>query len=158
MTDETGLASQQVARFMGTFEQSLDDRGRLILPAKFRERLGEIVVVVKGRGKYLLVFPLEAWEAISRQMDALSVTSEEDFSVIQLLYSFASDEEIDRQGRILIPANLRGYANLKDSVVVEGLNTRFAIWDKANWDIQARVTETGSSRSYRRLDERGIVL
>lgn len=143
---------------MGHFEQSLDDRGRLNLPAKFREKLDDVVVIVKGKGKYLIGYPLQEWERISQSLDSLSVTADDDFSALELLYSFASEEEIDKQGRILIPASLRQDAGIKDTVVIEGLSTRFLIWDKQNWDIQRRVLESLGPQLIQHLDQRGIKL
>ena len=156
--DEREKPAQRVSRFMGHFEQSLDDRGRLSLPAKFREKLDDVVVIAKGKGRYLLGFPLPEWEAISVGMDQLTTTNEEHFSALELVYAFASDEEIDKQGRILIPAVLRQYAELKDSVIIEGLNKRFAIWDKHNWDIQQRVLDATGPRIIQGLGDRGIKL
>jgi MraZ protein len=156
--DEKSQPAQPITRFLGHFELSLDDRGRLNLPARFRELLDDVVVISRGKERCLVGYSALEWERISVSLDALSITNDDNFRSLELLYAFSSDEEIDKQGRILIPANLRQYAEISNEVVVHGLNTRFVIWSKDNWNIEQRVLDKIGPDLVKRLEQHGVRL
>ncbi|MEA3346334.1 MAG: division/cell wall cluster transcriptional repressor MraZ [Chloroflexota bacterium] len=119
--------------FLGTFEHTLDDKGRVILPAKFRAELGQGVVITQGLDRCLFLFPMDEWTPLAERISDLSLTDPKARNLRRLIFSEASDAVPDRQGRILIPARLREYANLNGQVVITGLNTYIEIWDTEAW-------------------------
>jgi MraZ protein len=155
--DRTPQASRS-ARFMNYFEHTLDDRGRVSLPAKYRDALNDVVVVTRGPRNFLVCYPWPEWERVLASLDNFSVTNRQQLRALQLICGTSSREEIDKQGRVLIPANLRRYAGIKDEVVIEGLNTRFAIWDKAAWQANQIVLDSENDRIVQDLDEHGVIL
>jgi MraZ protein len=120
--------------FLGTHTPRLDDKGRLILPAKFRDELAGGVVITKGQEHCLYVFPIAEFQ---RQADALAaqpVTNKAARAYSRVFFAGAHDEVPDRQGRVTIPSHLREYAGLDRELVVIGASTRVEIWDKQSWD------------------------
>ncbi len=119
--------------FLGTHQPRLDDKGRLFLPAKFRELLAGGVVITKGQEHCLFVFPREEFARITAAMRAAPLSNKEARDYIRVFLSGASDEVPDRQGRITVPAPLRAYARLSKDCVVIGMGSRVEIWDAAAW-------------------------
>ena len=120
--------------FLGTHSPRLDEKGRLILPAKFREQLEEGVVVTRGQERCLYVFPVAEFTRLAEQLRQAPVTSKQARDYLRVFLSGASDEAIDRQGRVTIPAALRTYAGLTRDCAVIGAGQRVEIWDAAAWD------------------------
>jgi MraZ protein len=120
--------------FLGTYSPRLDDKGRLILPAKFREQLEAGVVVTRGQERCLYVFPLAEFERLADQLRQAPVTSKQARDYLRVFLSGASDESMDKQGRITIPPTLRTYAGLGREVAVIGAGQRVEIWDAAAWE------------------------
>ena len=121
--------------FLGTHAPRLDDKGRLILPAKFREQLEPGVVVTRGQERCLYLFPVAEFERLAEQLRQAPVTSKQARDYLRVFLSGASDEVPDRQGRITIPANLRSYAGLTRDCAVIGAGQRVEIWDSTAWDV-----------------------
>ena len=119
---------------VGEFQHNIDAKGRMIMPAKFREELGEKFVVTKGLDKCLFVFAATEWEKLDKQLSELSLSKGR--KTQRFFYGGMTDCEIDKQGRVLVPANLREYAGLEKDVVVVGLARRAEIWSKTEWDKQ----------------------
>jgi MraZ protein len=119
--------------FLGTHSPRLDDKGRLILPAKYREELAGGLVLTKGQDGCLYVFPAGEFQRITDALRTAPVTAKAVRDYSRVLFASASDEELDRQGRITIPAGLREYAHLDRDCVVIGANTRLEIWDSSAW-------------------------
>jgi MraZ protein len=119
--------------FLGTHTPRLDDKGRLILPAKYREELSAGLVLTKGQERCLYVFPVSEFGRITDALRTAPVTAKAVRDYSRVFFASASDEELDRQGRITIPAGLREYAGLDRDCVVIGANTRLEIWDAAAW-------------------------
>ena len=118
---------------MGEFRHNLDTKGRLILPAKIRENLGEKFIITKGIDKCLFVYPLNEWESIIQKYRELPNTKEaRDF--MRFFLSGASECEFDRLGRINISEPLLKYASLNRECVIIGVNERLEIWNKDLWD------------------------
>ena len=119
--------------FLGTHSPRLDDKGRMFLPAKYREDLASGVVITKGQERCLYVFPAEEFARITEALRAAPVTAKAVRDYSRVFFASASDEAPDKQGRVTIPQGLRDYAGLQRECVVIGANTRLEIWDSAAW-------------------------
>jgi MraZ protein len=119
--------------FLGTHEPRLDEKGRLILPAKFREELSTGLVITKGQERCLYVFPASEFATITETLRQAPVTAKSARDYQRVMFAGAHDEIPDRQGRVTIPQGLRTYAGLERECVVIGANTRVEIWDSAAW-------------------------
>jgi MraZ protein len=120
--------------FLGTHTPRLDDKGRLILPAKYRDELAPGLVLTKGQDRCLYVFPEPEFSRITEALRTAPVTAKAVRDYSRVFFASASDEMPDKQGRITIPAGLREYAALQRDCVVIGANTRLEIWDSAAWE------------------------
>lgn len=120
--------------FLGTYTPRLDEKGRLILPAKFREDLANGVVLTRGQERCIYVFGAREFENVHQQMRQAPLTSRQARDYIRVFLSGASDEIPDKQGRVTIPANLREYAGLDRDVTVIGAGDRAEIWDTEAWN------------------------
>ena len=119
--------------FMGEYQHSLDKKGRIILPARFRELLGEKFVITRGLDNSLFVYPQEEWKSLENKLKALPFTKADARAFTRFFFSGAVECETDKQGRVLIPNNLREYAFLDKEVVVIGVSNRMEIWSKEKW-------------------------
>lgn len=120
--------------FLGTHSPRLDDKGRLFLPAKYRDELSGGLVITKGQERCLYVFGLEEFQRITEALRTAPVTAKAVRDYSRVFFASASDEVPDKQGRITIPPALRTYAGLARDCVVVGANTRLEIWDSAAWE------------------------
>ena len=118
---------------IGEFEHSLDAKGRLIMPAKLREAIGDKFVVTKGLDGCLFAFSIEEWSNFEEKLKSLPLSNRNSREFTRFFLSGATECEIDKQGRFLIPTNLRETASLQKEVVIIGVGTRIEIWDKAKW-------------------------
>ncbi|NLN16660.1 MAG: division/cell wall cluster transcriptional repressor MraZ [Firmicutes bacterium] len=120
--------------FMGEYQHTLDNKGRLIIPAKFRAGLGERFIVTRGLDGCLFAYPLKEWEILESKLKELPLTKSDARSFVRFFFSGASECELDKQGRIMLPANLREYAQMTKDVVVIGVANRVELWSKELWD------------------------
>ncbi|WP_283133589.1 division/cell wall cluster transcriptional repressor MraZ [Rhizohabitans arisaemae] len=120
--------------FLGTHQPRLDDKGRLFLPAKYREELAEGLVITKGQERCLYVFPVEEFQRLTEALRTAPVTAKAVRDYSRVFFASASDEVPDKQGRVTIPSGLRDYAGLSRDCVVIGANTRLEIWDAQAWE------------------------
>ncbi|MGB9607538.1 MAG: division/cell wall cluster transcriptional repressor MraZ, partial [bacterium] len=122
--------------FTGLFVHSLDDKGRLILPAKFRLLLGESFYLTKGIGGCVFVFTEDSWRQLAEQLNRLSFLDRNAVILQRLFVGGAEEASCDKQGRLAIPISLREYAGLKENseVVIMGIGNRIEIWSKERWD------------------------
>ncbi len=127
--------------FLGTHAPRLDEKGRLILPAKYREELAGGVVITKGQERCLYVFPQGEFARITEALRAAPVTAKAVRDYSRVFFASASDELPDKQGRITVPPALRSYAGLQRDCVVIGANTRLEIWDTQAWDTYLAAQE-----------------
>jgi MraZ protein len=142
--------------FLGEYEHNIDDKGRLAVPARFREELSDGVVITRGFDHCLMGFPRSMWEQLSQQVSALSLGQGDARNLRRLLFSGAADFQLDRQGRVLIPQNLRDYAGLDDQVIVAGLNTHFEIWSRGRWREVLDTLDVNGSAIAEQLAALGI--
>ncbi|GBD63433.1 mraZ protein [Tetragenococcus halophilus subsp. halophilus] len=126
---------------MGEFEHSIDTKGRLIVPSKLREQLGEKFVVTRGLDGCLFGYPQTEWEKLEEKLDQMPLAKKDARSFVRFFYSAATECEIDKQGRINIPNTLRKHASLEKNCVIIGVSTRIEIWDKKRWDDFSEETE-----------------
>lgn len=119
--------------FMGEFQHSVDAKGRLIIPAKLRDGLGERFIATKGLDKCLFVFPQAEFESLSQKLRGLGMGTSAARAFNRLFFSGAVECELDPQGRILLPANLREYACIEKDCVIVGVENRVEIWAQERW-------------------------
>lgn len=126
---------------LGTHTPKLDDKGRIILPAKFRDELADGVVITRGQEHCLYVFSAKEFQDVHDKVRQAPVTSEEARRYLRVFLSGASDETPDKQGRVLVPALLREYADLTKELVIIGVGSRAEIWDAAAWQTYLASNE-----------------
>jgi MraZ protein len=131
--------------FLGTHAPKLDEKGRLFLPAKYRDELSGGVVITKGQERCLYVFPLAEFTRITEALRDAPVTAKGVRDKTRILFASASDEIPDKQGRITVPPALRTYAGLQRDCAVIGANTRLEIWDAQNWEAYLAAQEDSYS-------------
>ena len=119
--------------FLGTHHPRLDEKGRMFLPAKFRDDLAEGLVMTKGQERCLYVWPRDEFARLTEQARQAPVTSKSARDYLRMLFAGASDEVPDKQGRVTVPPALRAYAGLTKDCVVIGANDRLEIWDAEAW-------------------------
>ncbi|HHW43759.1 division/cell wall cluster transcriptional repressor MraZ [Desulfofundulus thermobenzoicus] len=119
--------------FMGEYQHTIDAKGRLIIPARFREGLGEKFILTKGLDGCLFAYPPQEWAALEKKMRSLPFTKADARAFVRFFFAGACECEVDKQGRILIPGNLREYAGLEKDVVVIGVSSRVEIWSAGRW-------------------------
>lgn len=118
---------------LGEYNHTLDDKGRVSIPAKFRDDLGSTFIVTKGLDNCLFVYSKKEWETFEEKLKTLPLTNPNARNFIRFFFAGATECELDKQGRINIPQNLREYALLKKDVYIVGVSTRVEIWDKEKW-------------------------
>lgn len=123
--------------FYGANYNTLDAKGRLIIPKQFREQLGESFMMTKGLDGCLYVFPMSEWNSFEEKLAALPLTNKNARAVVRHFAAGATLCEMDKQGRILVPEVLRDFAHLQRDVVVEGSMKRIEIWSREQYDRQA---------------------
>ena len=128
--------------FYGEFDHTLDAKGRVIIPAKLREALGETFVITKGLDGCLFVYPMEQWKALEEKLQTLPLSEPRARAFSRFFFSGATDSELDKQGRVMIPPNLREHAGLKKDVVIAGTGNRLEIWDKEKRESYFEQSQT----------------
>ena len=126
---------------LGTYEHRIDPRGRIAIPARFREELKPGLVLSQGFDRCINLYPLKTWQEMADKYAAPLITREKLRRRSRFIFSPAFTEELDRLGRVLLPAPLRQYAQIKDVVVIAGVNTYIEIWSKDNWDVEKAATD-----------------
>jgi MraZ protein len=141
---------------LGEYQHNLDTKGRMAIPAKFRDKLTAGAIITRGIDNCLFVFANPEWDALAKKLIALPLAQANSRAFVRLMLAGATDVEIDNQGRILIPDYLRKYAGLKKEVVVAGLYNRIELWDEAVWQSYKAKTESSSEEIAEKLGELGI--
>lgn len=138
---------------IGTYYHNLDTKGRVSMPAKLREDLGEKFIVTQGIGKCLFVYSMQEWENFAEKLKQLPVTNDTARKFTLMVFSSAAECEPDKQGRILLPQRLRDYIGVDKEAVIAGVMTRAEIWAKDNWE---EYCESGGEEYDAKLAELGI--
>jgi len=120
--------------FMGEYHHSIDTKGRLIVPSKFRDTLGEMFIITRGLDQCLFGYPLSEWSIIEEKLKGLPLTKKDARAFTRFFFSGATESELDKQGRINIPAPLLSYAKLEKECVILGVSNRIEIWSKQIWE------------------------
>lgn len=120
--------------FMGEYKHTVDAKGRMIVPAKFRDGLGDTFVVTRGLDKCLFAYPMNEWKIIEEKLKQLPLTKKDARAFTRFFFSGAIECEVDKQGRINIPPTLRTYAELEKECTVIGVSERVEIWDSEKWE------------------------
>ena len=126
---------------IGEYHHTLDDKGRVAVPAKLRDACKKGTILTRGLDHSLVLFPREAWKAFVETLQALPWQQAETRALVRLFMAGASEAECDRSGRVLVPEHLRKYANLDREIVFLGLGNRLELWDKAAWEASISATE-----------------
>ena len=127
--------------FMGEYQHTIDIKGRMIVPAKFREELGSQFVVTRGLDKCLFIYPMEEWNEVEEKLKKLPLTKKDARAFTRVFFSGAVECDIDKQGRINIPQTLRTYADLDKDCVVIGVSNRVELWSKEVWETYFQESE-----------------
>ena len=127
--------------FMGEYNHTIDPKGRVIVPAKFRDALGEHFVVTKGLDGCLFVYDEKEWALFEEKLKTLPITNQEARAFVRFFLAGAAEVETDKQGRILLPSVLREYAELEKDVVLIGAGGRVEIWSKGRWEGTAQFDD-----------------
>ena len=134
--------------FLGQFDHSIDAKGRMAVPAKFRGQLEKGAVISKGMGTCLSVYTMQHWEEKSAEL-VEGKTSEQLRDFERRIYPSASEVELDGQGRLVIPVRLRVYASLDSEVTVAGVRDHIEIWDRTIWlEYQAKLDQEGNGSPF----------
>lgn len=123
-----------IGMFMGEYNHTVDAKGRLIIPSKFRESLGETFVVTKGLDGCLFVYDNKEWTLFEEKLKSLPLTNKDARKFVRFFLAGAAEVEVDKQGRILLPANLREYAGMEKDVVLIGVASRVEIWSRERYE------------------------
>lgn len=142
--------------FLGEYHHTVDEKGRLAMPSKFRGALATGVVVTRGLDRSLFVYPKAEWELVATKLAALPLGQADTRAFARLMLAGAMEVELDGSGRINIPEYLRTYAGLAKDVVVAGLYNRLEVWDEATWRTYAAQTEEQGNAIAERLGGLGI--
>lgn len=119
--------------FMGEYKHTIDTKGRVIVPAKFRDALGDVFVVTRGLDQCLFAYPMDEWRLLEEKLKKLPLTKKDARAFTRFFFSGAVECEVDKQGRINLPAPLRKYAVLEKTCAVIGVSNRVEIWDEEAW-------------------------
>jgi MraZ protein len=142
--------------FIGTYEHTIDDKSRLTLPARFREALGDGVVLARGLDGNVAVYPRETWKmTVEARISALDPLSREARELRRFFFSGAADADLDRQGRILVPAALTRHAGLERDVVVAGNYDHLELWSRTAWEQHLHAVEGSAEHAAERLAAHG---
>lgn len=141
---------------LGEYSHSIDDKGRIILPAKFREELGDSFIATKGLEKCIFVYPKAEWSTIETKLKELPLAKAEARAFVRFFFAGAAEIECDKQGRMLLPGTLREYAALSRDVVVIGVLNRIELWDKDAWEAYNADTSQAVTTIAEQLADLGI--
>lgn len=119
--------------FLGEFQHSVDAKGRLIIPARFRDGLGERFIVTKGLDKCLFVFPMKEWAVFENKVKDLPISDPSVRKFVRFFFGGAFEAETDNQGRVVLPPNLREYAGIQKEIITVGVAGKIELWSKENW-------------------------
>ena len=142
--------------FLGEYRHTIDQKGRIAIPAKFRQDLGGSAIITRGIDTCLFVFPKSEWEKLASKLVDLPISQSGSRAFVRLMLSGAGDVEFDKQGRVLIPDHLRSYARIGKQAVITGLYNRIEVWDQKLWDAYKDKTEKESESIAEKMGEMGI--
>ena len=142
--------------FIGEYQHTIDEKGRLAIPSKFRASLAKGAVVTRGLDNCLFLYPKKDWQELAVKLSKLPISQANTRAFSRLMLAGAMDVFLDKQGRITLPDYLRKYADLKKAAVVAGLYKRIEVWDAEIWKNYKFKTESASDEIAEKLGELGI--
>ena len=142
--------------FIGEYQHSIDSKGRIIIPSKFREALGYKFILTKGLDNCLFIYPMDEWDNLEEKLKQLPIASKDARAFVRHFFSGAVECEVDKQGRINIPQNLRDHANVGKEVITIGVSSRVEIWDKEEWRKYNEDSDLGYDQIAEKMAELGI--
>ena len=140
----------------GEFNHSIDAKGRLIIPSKFREILGEDFVITKGLDNCLFLYPNNEWKIFEEKLRTLPLTNKNARTFTRFFLGSAVDGGLDKQGRVLVSSALRDFAKLEKDVVLVGVLNRVEIWDKSRWDDNNAIVEDNMDDIASQMEDLGL--
>ncbi len=141
---------------LGEYRHNVDTKGRVSVPSKFREDLGQSFVVTKGLDNCLYLYSKSEWQTFENKLKELPITNQDARSFVRFFFAGAAECEVDKQGRINIPQNLREYANIQKDVVIVGVSTRVEIWSSDNWNKYTNSDSLDVSKIASQMSNLGI--
>lgn len=141
---------------IGEYQHTIDAKGRLIMPARFREELGETFIVTRGLDRCLFVYPMDEWRTLENKLKSLPMTQANARAFVRFLFSGATECTLDRQGRILLPGHLREHAGITKDVMIIGVSTRVEIWAREQWQAYVEEAEVSYDQIAETLVDLGI--
>ncbi len=142
--------------FFGEYLHTIDNKGRINIPSKFRENLGNKFYITKGLDNCLFVFPESEWKIFENKLKGLPLTNRNARAFVRLFFSGATECTLDKQGRVTLAANLRDYAELQKEVAILGVSTRIEIWSRENWDNYNNTANISYDEIAEKMTELGI--
>ncbi|WP_427338488.1 division/cell wall cluster transcriptional repressor MraZ [Caloranaerobacter sp. DY30410] len=142
--------------FIGEYQHSIDKKGRLIIPAKFREDLGDSFILTKGLDNCLFVYPKSEWKVLEEKLKSLPLTRKDARAFVRFFFAGATECELDKQGRILIPSNLRQHCKLVKDAIIIGVSNRVEIWSKEEWILYNEDEDLSYENIAEKMAELGI--
>lgn len=152
--NESGRGGSKM--FIGEYEHSIDTKGRIMIPSKFRSKLGETFVLTKGLDSCLFIYTIEEWSKFEEKLRQLPFSSKDARKFTRFFLAGAVECDIDKQGRILVPANLREFAGLTKSIISIGVSNRIEIWDTDKWSDYSDDESFDPSELAEQMAELGI--
>lgn len=144
------------AMFIGEYKHTVDTKGRLSIPSKFRRQLKEGVIITRGLDSCLFLYPKKEWDKLASKLSQLSISQANNRAFTRLMLAGAWDVKLDKQGRVVVPDYLRKYALLDKKTVIAGLYNRLEIWDVDKWNKYKEGTEKSSNEIAEALGEIGV--
>ena len=120
--------------FIGEYQHTLDPKNRVIMPSKFREKLGDSFVMTKGLDNCLFIYSSTEWSIVEEKLKSLPMTNKDARAFVRFFFAGACECDLDKQGRILMPNNLKDYAKIDKELVIIGVSTRIEIWSREEWN------------------------
>lgn len=142
--------------FIGEYQHSLDEKGRVAVPVKFRAELAQGAVVTRGLDRCLFLYTKTSWEAVAQKLQSLPISQSKSRAFARLMLAGAMDVTPDKQGRINLPEYLQEYAGMKKKIIVAGLYDRLELWDEGAWEKYKKETEKESNEIAETLGELGV--
>lgn len=142
--------------FVGEYRHTIDQKGRIAIPAKYRAKLAEGCVITRGLDYSLFIYTKKEWNKLAQKLSKLPISQSDARAFSRLMFSGALDLELDKQGRIVIPVYLREFAGLKNEAIICGLFNRIEVWDKAKWEKYKKESEAESTDIAEHLGNLGV--
>ncbi len=142
--------------FLGEYNYNIDEKKRLAVPSRFRQKLGKKAVITRGLDNCLFLFPMKEWEKLAEKLSNMPLTQADARGFSRIMLAGAMEVNLDRLGRILVPDYLKKYAGLGKKATIAGLYNRIEIWDQKTWEMYKTKTEKEAGNIAERLKELGI--